>query len=536
MLLKRVFLEKEKVIFLGCLLIFCLLLFRDVFSQRTLIPNFEPFPDTFHYVVPARNFVQGEGFVISRENRILSSNVGPLYSMYLIPFYLINIDSRMFYFANIILALLSLVIFYKILKKICPNIWINGFSLFLFSTNYYIFWFPSLAMAENLLLFLFIFGANILLLPVNNRNLLLAIIVSLSLFLTKFSSIPLTVSYLVLYLFKILFIEKSKKYLVTYLEIITLLVISSCFFLFVVKQVNIFQTLIDYLSIFKTSKLGGTFSMSYFSSNLPLYINVLIGSEIKVLWDMTPVLPRIVAIFGLAGLVLGVLKSKIKYFSLCLISFLLTAVLFMSTFYSFDGRYIIYSIPILILGFNIFLFIVYEFSKEKNFRMIFYLLLFSFFLSYLLLNGVRLKKQIMLNIKYSETPWYYISVLEMNKYFSSQKVENSKKPILISAMAPFLIDFFSNNNYFLLPLSYGQEFRNEKETIWGPNDYSDLINLYKKYINDGYQVYVDRYGLGNEVEPNRDYKNIEKNFKLTEVSEGCYGQCNIYKLSIKDEN
>ena len=130
MLIKK--LSLEKIIFLGCLTVFCLLLFKDVFSERTLIPNFEPFPDTFHYVIPARNLIQGEEFKLSREGRTLSSSVGPLYSIYLIPFYLMNSDPRMFYFANVLLSLSGFVIFYKILKKIGLNQWINGISLFLF--------------------------------------------------------------------------------------------------------------------------------------------------------------------------------------------------------------------------------------------------------------------------------------------------------------------------------------------------------------------------------------------------------------------
>lgn len=525
-----------RIIFFGCLVIFCLLLFKDVFSQRTLIPNFEPFPDTFHYVVPARNFVLGNGFSISREERILSSHVSPLYSIYLIPFYLINIDARMFYFANTLLSLVGFVVFYRILKQIDLDPWIIGMSLFIFATNFYIYWFPSLAMAENLLVLIFICSIYLLLLPVNNKNIFLAIIVAISFYLTKYASAPLTATYLIIYTVKIYYFNKSKKYLFFYLILGSLFLVFSGSYLFFIKHMNPLEALVGYLSIFSVPNTANVFSVKNTPLNLPLYINAMVGNQTKVLWDTTSMLPKFIAILGLFGLILGSLKSNIKFVCLSLLCLLIVSVLFMSTFYSFDGRYIIFCIPTLILGFNIFLVLIRNFLIFERRKKVFYVFLLLFFIGYLLLNILRFKNQIMLNIKYAETPWYYISVLEMNKYFTSDKIENSKKPVVISAVAPFLIDFFSNKNYSLLPLSYGQEFRGEKETIWGPNDYSDLIRLYKEYINKGYTVYVARYGLGNEVETNRDYKIIEKNFNLMKVQTGCFEQCNIYKLTLKDGN
>lgn len=533
MLLKT--LSIQKIIFLTCFLLFGLLLYKDVFSQRTLIPNFEPFPDTFHYVIPARNLIQGEEFKLSREGRTLSSSVGPLYSIYLIPFYLMNSDPRMFYFANMLLSLSGFVIFYKILKKICLNPWINGTSLFLFATNYYLYWFPSLAMAENLLMFIFIYGIYLLLLPVNYKNIILATLVAISFYLIKYASAPFTVIYLAIYIFKIQHFNKSRKYLSVYLILGFMFLLLSGLYIYFIKSMNITSVFIYYLSIFSSLKTEGIFSLGYIPVNLPLYVNAFIGGHTKVLWDSTPLLPSIVAIFGIVGLVLGSIKSNVKFFCLCLLCLLVASVFFMSTFYSFDSRYILCVIFILLIGLNIFLNLLLKFLANEGLNKIFYVILSIFVLWYLLSNGLRLKNQIMLNLKYAETPWYYVSILEMNKYFTSDKIENNKKSVVISAMAPFLIDLFSNNNYSLLPLSYGQEFRNEKQTVWGPNDYSDLIKLYKKYINEGYSVYVARYGLGNETETNRDYKIIERSFNLLKVYTGCYEQCNIYKLELKEQ-
>lgn len=127
-------------VFILTLILFSLLLYKDPFGQRTLIPNLEPYPDTIHYIVPTRSLISGGPFKILREGRILSPNVPPLYSLVLIPFYLINNDARMFYYANVFLSFLSFLVFYQILKRITKNTSIILFSLFLFATNYYLSW------------------------------------------------------------------------------------------------------------------------------------------------------------------------------------------------------------------------------------------------------------------------------------------------------------------------------------------------------------------------------------------------------------
>jgi hypothetical protein len=66
-------------------------------------------------------------------------------------------------------------------------------------------------------------------------------------------------------------------------------------------------------------------------------------------------------------------------------------------------------------------------------------------------NAMRLKSAVMINLKYAETPWYYISVQTLNDYFKNND-RNAKKPIVISALIPYYVDFFANGNYRLLPV------------------------------------------------------------------------------------
>ena len=87
-----------------------------------------------------------------------------------------------------------------------------------------------------------------------------------------------------------------------------------------------------------------------------------------------------------------------------------------------------------------------------------------------------------------------------------------------------------------MPLSYEQEFRGQevRQIVWGPNDYSDLPKLYTKYLKEGFNLYVSRSGLGNEGYTNRDFNTIVKEFNTELVLQGCYDQCNIYRVKLKE--
>ena len=149
---------------------------------------------------------------------------------------------------------------------------------------------------------------------------------------------------------------------------------------------------------------------------------------------------------------------------------------------------------------------------------------------YLTKNVIRIKSQIVINAKYAETPWYYISVLKLNAYFDEKK---GIKPVVISPMPPYYIDFYSNGNYELLPLSTGQEFRSRMDLAWGEHDYSDLHKLYTNYLKNGRELYVSTYGLGNEAYLHTAYEALSEKFKTTEVYVDCYKLCNLYKVELK---
>lgn len=527
------------------LCLFILLLAKNPFSIRTLIPNFEPYPDSIHYINSAQSFIQGHGLQIWREGRALKTTVPPLYSLVLIPTFLINIDARMFYFMNVLLAIGSFLFFYLILINICTDrsrtaptqksFIILFTSLFLYVTNYFIYWYPSLAMAENLSLFLFMGGIYLLMLPATRWNVILAALISIAFYMTKYASIPLTGFYLFSYCLKIVNERKPK------IPSLITLVLSSLFLFLLYSywewQAKGSTLLITLFNIFlpqKTSTLVGSgswFSLQYLPSHLPEYLKAIRGGySVRFLWDNTPIFPIFVGVPGLIGLIFGIFKKQTRLLSISLLSILLSSILFMSTFYSIDMRYLYHAIPTLLIGFVMFWNTILSFRPK--WRNLLYAMLIILFLFYSATNAIRLKKQIMLNLKYAETPWYYLSVVKLNEYFITLPKKNHK-PIVISSLIPYYIDFYSNNTYDLLPLSLEQEFRNNRKEAWGNNDYSNLLPLYKSYLNRGYDVYVHNYGLGNEKKLQNDHDAIHTYFKTSLVSTGCLGACNIWKVNLR---
>lgn len=542
-----------KIINLCLVLLFALLIFKDPFSLRTLIPNFEPYPDTFNYINPALNFVKGKAFNMSREGRlskVINLKVPPLYSLGLVPVFLIKPDPRMSYYANVILALTSLLIFWAILRKIFVSRIIIYSLLILYVTNYYIYWVPSIIMAENLTLTLYLAALFFLLSKISKVNLIVTSSLAVGLYATKYSNIPITSAIIVLSFLKTFFgkfnFRQKIKLVLVFLITLALFYLALAVYEQVTKDRNIIAQIFEHLSSIYRSipNTGGGaetipksswFGIQYVERNLPLYLKSLIGVPNRFLWDQTPIIPSYIGLLGCLGIIGNIFNKKYRFISIALLTFIFCSILFMSTFYTYDARYIYIAIPTLIIGFGLSLQAIQDkiFSRKK---IIFSSLIILFFSVYLAMNLIRIKSQISLNLRYAETPWNYIAVLKMNEYFTADKIINGKKPVLISALPPYLIDYYSNGNYTLLPLSYEQEFRGQevREIVWGPNDYSDLPKLYKKYLNEGYDVYVSRSGLGNESYTNRDFDNIVKVFNIQLALPGCFDQCNIYKVELKD--
>lgn len=524
--------------FVAVLVLLISLLMRNPFGERTLIPNLEPYPDTLHYIVPARSLASAGPFKLTRGYGEIDSNVAPLYSLMLVPFYVMNSDPRMFYLLNVLLSLASFYLFYKLIGVFVKNKWIIGITLFLYVTNYYIYWYPQWAMAENLTLTLFIGSLYLLTRKVNFKNIVIAALVAVSFYATKYAYPLMTLTYFSIYVLKIFKDGKAKNNKQRYLRLGKFIVIFSALQILIFSY-QYHQTGSSPLhSLVYVSKgisgnsandSGSWFSSEYFSQNFKIYMNAISGGSQRFLWNYKPLYPKWTAYLSVMGILVNLFRKKTSFFTASTLTILMATVILLSFFYTADIRYIYQVIPVIYIGLGMFLGQLLKFLMTKNLSLVFWLFSIFLCLYYLSGNGLRVKDQIVLNLKYAEVPWYYKSVLVLNDFFDD-KYQEDKDVYVITSMIPYYIDLYSNGNYKLLPLSSQQDFRKDREKIWGPGNYENLIALYEDKIDNGDQVYVYTYGLGNEGYLHAAFEDVRENFDLTQVVNECYSQCVLYEL------
>ncbi len=536
------FLTTPRTILTCICLVFFVLLLRNPYSTRTLIPNLEPFPDAFYYTTPPRCFLHGQGFRMCRlynpDITGITSAVPPAYSITLLTGYLLNFDVRTFYFINVVLSFFSALILFKICQNFFKNQFISGFILFLYVTNYFIYWYPTLAMAENLLLPLFLL--SILVLQQKKLTFKLSILAGLlaiSFYATKYAFAPLTLTFPLFYFIKILKTKQTNKQKIAHFLLLTIPAT-----IIMANLVGV-QVILGFLNEFLNGAIDtnsnstitsgkGFFSVSYFSKHIREYSLALVGKSQRFLWDNTPLTERWIALPGLLGLLLSFRLKKLTLAKFWLNIAVITQLLFISTFYVVDVRYVYHFLPTLLLGFGFFLQHLHKTIFKNNIN--FLTLLFVLLSIYLATNVLRLKSVVMVNLKYSESPWWYLSQLEMNRYFDSFE-ETTKKPILITLASPYLTDNYSNQKYTVLPLNDQQDFKGSVNKVWGQNNYTNLLLLYQQKVLEGNDVFLTNYGVSAANHFKESYLEIQNKFKLIEVHSGCYNLCNIYKLEFPND-
>lgn len=529
---------KQNWMWLAALITLLVLLAKNPYSERNLISNFEPFPDTFHYVVPPRCWLTGQGWKLCRPHQEgLKPEVPPLYSIGLIPFYLVNFDPRTFYFANILLSLTALSFFYLIIKRLTKFPLLQALILFVYVTNYFIYWYPNLAMAENLILPVFLAACWLFLR--NLQRFKLTELVELGLLSSSFYFIkpayaifsPLILGWLL-----ILLIKHRHQFspLFQKLGVSAVIALTSYLLLRNLSSIRWVLRGFSQLSLTPLAQDNNWFSFNHWLHNFPQYLQALVGKPIPFLWDRTPLVTPWMGWLGLGGYVLTLLRKKLRLKGLFFLSLLLAQIIFIASFYAIDGRYIYHAIPLMLIGMVMALDWLGLKLKTVHRSIVFGGLLILMGLVYVYPKLSLLKTQVMLNLKYAEQPWWYLAVKQLDEAIINQPAPiNGTRPVLIVAHPPFLFDFYSHHTFDLLPLTVNQDFRKDSRAkLWGPYDYSNYLKLYESFLKAGRTLYVTNYGLGNEKSYHQDYQAILDHFQTELISSGCYEQCNLFQLSL----
>ncbi|HEX7018112.1 MAG TPA: hypothetical protein VF209_04365 [Patescibacteria group bacterium] len=505
--------------------ILALLLARNPFSLRTLIPNFEPYPDSFHYVTTSRCFLQGQGWLLCRPDvQGVTPAVPPLYSAAMMPFFLIYNDPRMFYFANVTLAIISVWLLWRILTILKLNTLIQFFILGIYVTTYYVYWLPVLAMAENTLLPLFLAAVLLFILPKSRKHLYLAAIIVPSLYGTKYAALPLMGIFWWAFVLKYITFSLNKKNVQNFFWFS--LITGGLYLLY-----GGWQTIATTTA--STEAAGSTdswFSYLYWPENVSIYLKALSGHPTKFLWHHQALLPSWLSGLGWLGLLIAGVQKKFSPLAWLLMTLSLGQVAVLALFYTVDARYIITSLPSLLLGVALCLEWLYQVRKDSIWRICWLLFVCLLGIAYLLFQVKPLRTQLALNLKYAETPWWYISVQELNHYFSQNSATH--QPYVATLISPYYLDFFGNHRYQPLPLWPEQDFKGHKEKVWGIPQIEALPDTYQRLLTEGADVYLFSYGLHVYQTGDEYRQTLLERFHGRPVFTGCAGACTLYKLSL----
>ncbi|MBU4210243.1 hypothetical protein KKE47_03465 [Patescibacteria group bacterium] len=517
-------------LFFGCCvfflcLVYFLLAFKNPFKTNSLVSNLEPYPDTLYYSVPAWNLVNGRGFKMSAYGHEIKKITPPIYSLYLIPFFALFGDIRSYYFANLLLSFVSILVFAGIIRKVFGN---SLFSLaivlflgFLFVTNYYFYNLPSLLMAENLTLCVLLILAFLLFVDISLKSVLISSFLGVFFGLIKFSNLSLSLVFLFLYTVKVFVGNKNKKFKFWY---VGFLLLFSLFFIFYLISSGIFSGHVN------LNKETG-FSFGYFIKNLSFYLSALMGKDTRYLWYTKKLMARSVVVLAFCGVVAGLLMKKFRVLVLKLLFFLFVPVICVCFFYYADARYIFMVLPLvlILIGFLFFV-LMKKFGARLSYLLMFLLMVFYVFEKD---EGERrivfFKKQVGLNFRHKEDPWNYLAIENFNNYFKNK----NKDVYLGSFLPPFYVDIFSNHNYEYLPIFEKQEFSSGQKKVLDKFYSGELVEYYKSLVKNEKKVFVSNYYVNNSVGWRKVFDDLLANFDTELVRDGCLGSCNIYKLSLK---
>lgn len=515
-----------------------LLLLRNPLSGNNFISELEPSPDSIHYLNPLVSLLQGSGLMISYQGRRVATNVPPLYSLILFPIYFIFHEIRFFYITNVLLTIISTILFYKIITKLFVSNTVKSILFLAFVTNYIIYWYPQVAMAENLLIPLYLFSIWLLLQPLTILSVLLLSLLTMAFFATKYIAWILSLSLIAIFIIKVKSQKAllSRKYLFLSLFFSSLLLLLSIFAYieYLNKGINIFNVVrinLEQLTkvsfSFQVPDTTGTYSKFYMAGNFIRYLAGIMGGPVTVLQKDFILLPIIIGMVSAAAIFINLFIGKNRLLSFYFFIAIIGTLYFISIFYIVDARYLFVFIPAFFIIFGIFLETIGKFLNIVYLGFVY----LAIILAMLPLSIGQVTDEINLNFFQPEKAKNYEAIMVMNTY--TNEFTKTAKPLIISTLSPYMVDFYSNHKYEMLPLSSSQYFIGSAEKTWGINLKQSLTDIYKDYLTVNRVVLVSAYQTEDKFWFRFDMENIKEKFNLYLASRGCGDNCNLYRLEIK---
>jgi len=498
------------------------------FSDHHFLYNLEPYPDGLFYVVPAVRWARDLSFSMTYDNTTaVRPSVLPLYSLVLGIGYQLVTQPAFFYAVNVGLGVLTILGLWRLLLHLKVSHLGMFLGLGVYLVHFIVVWLPSVPMAENLGLALFVWGIVALahyITEATFKKLFLTIITISSLVFIKYTFIlPVAV----LSSFLLFMIWQKKLYFHLILALVSWTSLGTLFILYQVgigfNPLGIFTTFGQESSVIaKTTFYSG----SYLVSNSFAYLKVLAGGTTSFLWLQQPFTNGLLVL--VAGY--GYLKrfralTSFSLFSIVLLLVFISQLPVLLIFYVVDARYLILSLPLIVIGVALSL---DNFSHRW--------LTAGVVLGSCLFLGFQerslVKSVLAANWLGRSEAWQYRAI-----QVADIALKDEPGSYLITALPPFLAEMYSQGNYILLPLSPSQEFLEKGQNVWPKlANPDDLFSEYQRLLSQGNKLYVTNAYLSAEAEFTLDMETIRQNFKLELLQTGCEETCNIYSLKTLTSN
>lgn len=475
-------------------------------GQHVLL-NLEPYPDSFGYLTPVDNFIKGKGFEYSYQDHVIPQRMPPLYSLVLLPLYVVFSSPISFYFTNIILGLLTIIGLFLLIKLFVKDNLIIAGLLMLYLLHGYVLFIVSTPMAENLTLTLFVWALYLFFIEKHNvyQTLLVSFLI-VGLLLTKYVYVGVGLVLGMLFVFKYWRQRQQAKifYLVSFSSLL-------------IGMLIIYLNYLDWSSFKYVNQLKA-FSLSYFQQAISFYLPTLMGKMTSFLWLRYPLSSVVFNIFNLLVLMMVVFWKKklrgLKGFEL--IYFAHLPILFM--YFYLDARFLITTIVLNI----IFLCLLIK-ALDKKRALIIAVLGLGFF--GLIINQRGLYKQIIgQNLLGNSTAWHHRSVLNVGQFMADKD-----GAVMVTALHPPLFSLYGFGQEQLLPISATQEYFSDG--IWGEIN-PDIIAEVQSRVIDGQAVYVSNAYITAVPDYVKAFELIGQQFNLKLEKSGCLEACNIYSISL----
>lgn len=474
--------------------------------------NLEPYPDGLLYSLSGRNFWLGKSIALISSFGQLKNWVPPLYSLILGLGTFIFAAPASFYITNILINSLSIIIFNWILNKSLKKDYAKLLGMALFFSHTIIFWLPSIPITENITLLFFLIIIASFYSPGWKKYALMLLGIT-GMILTRYSVFPVAVSAILIPAF-LAFKKTSRNKKILIITLISLFLTVAFWFLSFQK--------ISALGFVKTIFRDDSpwYGIRFIVPNLVTYAKMLFLSKGLFLWLNVGLTNFI--LFGMFVLGIVVLYKKKKWLKFWILTILFLAQLPLQlVFYVADARYLIYSIPLIIIG---TVWLVDAMPKKK--KVLIPLVTFGILLQLFMQRNL-VRQIIADNFLGRSTAWQYEAV----KHFNSTLKDGD---LIITALPPFLVDTYQNKSYRTLPLSYTQEFMNKKQYVWGNDiNYQDLLLTYEEWLDSGKTLYISNAYITHHSNVIEDFESYKNEFSLKLVSSGCDHACDLFEITKK---